>query len=265
MQGYLSLHRKITDNEFYFSERFTKMQAWIDLLILATHQKKILFIRHIQITLQPGELCYSMFTLSKRWKWNERTVKRFLNELGKREMIQCNFTNVTTIITVKNWQEYQESRNETVKKSKEIQSKLQSKVHLNKNVDNKDKDITATLDIEKRKKQSVIFAGAMIYSKLVNGINSLPESADYSYIGTLLKLKEADNIPFRLKNLMLCYAIRQSVKEFCEKKASDVKGYLFNKYRFLNTATFKKALSNNITANQNKVFYKTGLHNSHLD
>ncbi len=80
-EGYIKLHRQIKENEFWLSERFTKAQAWIDLLLAATYKTRTVFIRGIEINLNPGELCYSKLTLSKRWKWNERTVNKYLNML----------------------------------------------------------------------------------------------------------------------------------------------------------------------------------------
>ena len=64
MTGYIALHRKIIDNEFYFSEKFTKTQAWIDLLLLANHSGQTIFIRNIEIKLKVGELCYSQLSLA---------------------------------------------------------------------------------------------------------------------------------------------------------------------------------------------------------
>jgi len=267
MEGYIALHRKIIENELYFSERFTKLQAWIDLLLLATHKKNTLFIRGVEIILKPGELCYSIVSLSKRWRWNQRTVKKFLNSLEKREMIHCRFTNVTTIISIKKWSEYQVFKNETVKKNiksaEQSAERVQSKVHTINNDNNVNK-INTNSEIEKRKKHSVKFAGAMIYSKLVNGINSLPESADDSYIDILIKLKEADNICFRLKYLMLCYALKQVSKKK-ELKETDFKGYLYNEYKSLSSATFSKSIAFQNNVHTKKYDFKTGLQNSHLD
>ena len=111
MQGWIKLHRKITENEFYFSERFTRSQAWIDLLLLATHRPQTVFIRGVEIILKPGELCYSQLSLAERWKWNRKTVMSFLKALGKRQMIlnrtDSQLSHITTVITILNWNEYQ--------------------------------------------------------------------------------------------------------------------------------------------------------------
>lgn len=135
MQGWIKLHRTIQENEFYFSERFTKTQAWVDLLLLANHKAATVFIRGIEIHLQPGELCYSQLTLAKRWKWNFKTVVAFLKMLSKRQMLETRITNVTSLISIKNWKKYQmdggalESRTET---------KTESRTETNKNDKNEE-------------------------------------------------------------------------------------------------------------------------------
>ena len=97
------------ENEFYFSEKFTKSQAWLDLLLLASYKERTVFIRGIEIKLIAGELCYSQLTLSKRWKWSDKTVKKFLDLLVLRKMIAYTGGKVTTIISILNWSKYQNS------------------------------------------------------------------------------------------------------------------------------------------------------------
>jgi hypothetical protein len=133
MSDWLKLHRSIEENEFWFGERFTKAQAWIDLLLLATYKPRTVFIRGVEINLKPGELCYSQVSLAKRWKWNFKTVVSFLSMLSKREMVETKTSNVTTVISIRNWKKYQsngeqsgdqsgeqmETRTETNKECKE--------------------------------------------------------------------------------------------------------------------------------------------------
>lgn len=107
MQGWIKIHRQIVENEFYFAERFTKMQAFLDLLILSNHKPETIFIRGIEINLKPGELCYSQLSLANRWSWNRKSVVKFLNLLKSRNMIDFTGNNITTVITIKNWKNYQ--------------------------------------------------------------------------------------------------------------------------------------------------------------
>ena len=105
--GWIKLHRCIQDNELYRRERFTWMQAWVDLLLLATHKRQAVFIRGIQVMLNPGELCYSQLSLAKRWRWNRKTVMAFLDDMKLRDMLDTRSDNVTTVISIRNWKKYQ--------------------------------------------------------------------------------------------------------------------------------------------------------------
>jgi DNA-binding transcriptional MocR family regulator len=132
-EGFVKLYRQITENEFYFSERFTKAQAWVDLLLLATYKVRTVFIRGIEIELQPGQLCYSQLTLADRWKWNFKTVVSFLKLLEKRGMLETKTNNITTIISIKNWKLYQGNGEQN---GDQIGEQKESKTETNKKVKN---------------------------------------------------------------------------------------------------------------------------------
>lgn len=134
--SWIKLYRQITNSEFWFAERFTKAQAWIDLLLLANHAPTTCFIRGIEVRVVRGQLAYAQTTLADRWKWNERTVKHFLKLLEDRKMIQFNSDNITTVITIQNYNSYQKSTEQTTYQNTE-QSK--NRIQTNKN-DNNDKD-----------------------------------------------------------------------------------------------------------------------------
>jgi DNA-binding transcriptional regulator YhcF (GntR family) len=129
---WIKLHRSIQENEFYFAERFTKAQAWIDLLLLGTFKERTVFLRGVEVHLMPGELCYSQVSLAKRWQWNERTVNKFLKMLQEREMIQSRITYVTTVISIRNWNLYQNNTEQNAEQSKSrIQTNKKGKKEKN--------------------------------------------------------------------------------------------------------------------------------------
>ncbi|MCX6162296.1 MAG: hypothetical protein NTV87_13310 [Ignavibacteriae bacterium] len=129
MLGYIKLHRQIIDNELYSSEKFTKAQAWIDLLLLATHKANTFIIRGVEINLKPGELAYSQLNLAKRWKWNFKTVNKYLKMLENKEMIHYRNSNVTTTITILNWNRFQGNGDQNG-------DQMETKTETNKNVKN---------------------------------------------------------------------------------------------------------------------------------
>lgn len=154
MQGWIKLHRQIIENEFYFSEKFTKVQAWIDLLLLATHKERTVCIRGIEIILKPGQLCYSQKSLAARWNWNVKTVERYLNSLKKREMVDTRKTNITTIISIKKWFLYQtDGEQNTYQKGEQKDTKTET----NKNDKNVIIELAQSL-IRTTSKQSTLYS-----------------------------------------------------------------------------------------------------------
>jgi len=107
MSGWIKLHRKITDNPLYFSEPFTRSMAWVDMLLIANHTDNFFFKRGMRVDIKTGQIGYDLDTLSKRWKWSRGKVERFLQMLEKDEQIVRQKTNVTTLISIVNYKEYQ--------------------------------------------------------------------------------------------------------------------------------------------------------------
>ena len=83
--------------------RFTKFEAWIDLLLLASHKDHV----HGDIDIMRGQLLTSQKNLAERWKWDRRTVRNFLNECQKRgEIVHQPATN-WSLVTICKYDSYQ--------------------------------------------------------------------------------------------------------------------------------------------------------------
>lgn len=106
MAGWIKLYRKVMDEE-WLEEKFTRGQAWIDLLMLANFEKREFWVRGNQVVVERGQLGYSMVKLASRWGWGAERVKKFLNDLKKRGQIEYQTSSVTTLITILNYEEYQ--------------------------------------------------------------------------------------------------------------------------------------------------------------
>lgn len=105
--GWIKLHRKIFDNPMYFSEPFTRMQAWIDLLLLANHSGQYFFIRGNRIDVKRGEVAHSMESLAQRWKWSRGKVLRYISQLENSQMIVQQKSHVITKLSITNYNTYQ--------------------------------------------------------------------------------------------------------------------------------------------------------------
>lgn len=138
--GWIKLYRKSFNNELYFAEPFTKWQAWVDMLLLANHEENVITKRGIKIIVERGQIGYSEVSLAERWKWSRDKVRRFLKYLengekndtaknGKtRQQIRQQKCNTTTLITILNYEKYQDTIQQTIHQDYEKQ-------YLNKNRD----------------------------------------------------------------------------------------------------------------------------------
>lgn len=107
-KGWIILHRKIQDNYLWTSStRFDERSAWVDLLLMASHEGRTIRLNGELIEVEPGQRITSIGKLAERWHWNRKTVKKYLNELQKQGMITCVFTKRWTSIFIVNYSKYQ--------------------------------------------------------------------------------------------------------------------------------------------------------------
>ena len=85
--GWVKLHRKLTDNELWLSEPFTRGQAWVDLLMLANHKAGFIRRRGIDIKVGRGQIAWGEEALARRWSWSRTKLRRFFLDLAGRSMI----------------------------------------------------------------------------------------------------------------------------------------------------------------------------------
>jgi DNA replication protein DnaD len=108
-KGYIKLYRDLQDCWIWEGERFSRGQAWVDLLLMANHKDvKIPFGEKIEIV-QRGQFITSIAKLAKKWGWSFNTVKRFLNLLENDNMLTRKSDNSKTLITIVNYRVYQGS------------------------------------------------------------------------------------------------------------------------------------------------------------
>lgn len=107
MEGWIKLHRKIIDSPDYFSEPFTRTQAWVDLILMANFHTSYIRVKGVRVKVSPGEVITSTLALSKRWQWSRGKVLRFLDELETVQQIVQLRTAVYSSISIINYERYQ--------------------------------------------------------------------------------------------------------------------------------------------------------------
>lgn len=128
------------DNPLYLSEPFTRMQAWIDLLLLANHKEGFFYVRGNKVVVGRGQVGTSSRTLASRWQWSRGKVERFLKDLENDNQIEPQKNNVITLISICNYDDYQNTEPQTEPQTSRRQTTDEPQTDRNKN-DKKEKNV----------------------------------------------------------------------------------------------------------------------------
>lgn len=200
--GWVRLYRKIEDNFLWFSEPFTKAQAWIDLFLNANHQDSKISIRGNTVTIKRGQLGWSEITMGKRWKWSKNKVRRFLKLLEtEQQIIQQKDRYITTIITIINYEEHQSD-------SKTIQQTIQqkdSRRYINKNDKNDN-------NIADKSASPLKYITEYFHKEVIKKTGSKPElrKKDFGLLAEHLKTNTAENT----KKLISWYLTTEKFRDY---------------------------------------------------
>lgn len=86
--GWISLHRSIQNHWLFQEERkFSKFEAWIDLILIANHKDGKVMHDGQLITVKRGQKLTSLRKLGNQWNWSITKVDKFLNILHDDGMI----------------------------------------------------------------------------------------------------------------------------------------------------------------------------------
>jgi hypothetical protein len=107
MSGWIKLHRSIQDHFIYDFSEPDKALAWIDILLSASYAESKVKIKSRLFSVQKGQWLVSQVTLQKRWKMSQNKVKRLLKLLENDGMISVLTNELTSIITICNFSDYQ--------------------------------------------------------------------------------------------------------------------------------------------------------------
>lgn len=111
-KGWIKLHRQLQDCPLWYCERFSKGQAWVDLLLMTNHSDKKIVFNGQMMVVKRGQYLTSMLKLAEKWQWDRKTVKSFLSLLIKDNMISVETDNHRTLITIENYSVFQMSDDE---------------------------------------------------------------------------------------------------------------------------------------------------------
>ena len=208
-KGFIMIDRSILEDDMYFSEKFTRMQALMDLCLLAAFKSRTFYIRGNKVELQPMQVAKSIRDLADRWQWGINKVRSFILELEKSGIIDTQKTSVIQIITIKKY----------VVMNTQTDTQTDTPIIKNNNVNNENKEIVIedksslsvttdeqpTTDTKKKSKASkvpsIISVGdkQIVTDELLRYWNSAMEGRVISKLKQITE-KRAKFIKIRLSN-----------------------------------------------------------------
>lgn len=113
--GYILLYKQITDRDSWLwsDKPFSRGQAWIDLLLMANYQDQKVAVKGQIIDIKRGQLLRGTNNLADRWGWSRSKVLRFLAQCEADGMCFVNGTAYGTVITIRNYDVYQDPTGRT--------------------------------------------------------------------------------------------------------------------------------------------------------
>ncbi|MBT8448482.1 MAG: hypothetical protein KJO69_02275 [Gammaproteobacteria bacterium] len=107
-KGWVKLERELSDHWIFEEDRkFSKFEAYVDLLMCANYTPKKVLIKGKVLTAERGQTLLSITTLSLKWKWNRTVTHRFLKLLQEENMIRLENETVTSRITICGYDTYE--------------------------------------------------------------------------------------------------------------------------------------------------------------
>ena len=119
MNSYVNIFRSLCTDSIWTAEKFTRGQAWVDMILRANSKEGHIRKRGIRIDLERGQLGYSLKELARLWDWSEGKIRRFVKELEEDGKIKVDRTNVSCTITIVKYDFYQ-SRKWMIKRGDEL-------------------------------------------------------------------------------------------------------------------------------------------------
>lgn len=110
MEGWIKLHRKTQNSWIWDDKPYARGQAWVDLLMLCSHQKVRVSSGNELVEIQRGSFVTSESQLMNRWGWSKSKVRSFLDMLQQDNMIEKITDKKKTTISVVNYDVYQDSQ-----------------------------------------------------------------------------------------------------------------------------------------------------------
>lgn len=139
MDGWVKLHRSLLDWEWYDDHKTTRL--FIYLILKANHEDK----KWRGVVVKNGSLICGIDSLSKNTGLSIQNIRTSLSRLKSTDEITIKTTKKYSVISINNWDSYQQTNKQTNKQLTNNQQASNNKQEL-KNIKNEKKEILNSID-----------------------------------------------------------------------------------------------------------------------
>ena len=136
--GFIILHRKILSSAIFRNPNDLKIWVWV--LLRANHSASNFFWNGEEISINRGQFIYGIFTSSEELSMNPSTVYKILKKLEKAGMISIKSNNKNSLLSVINYECYQNNDIQKEKPSKNQVKTKEKRSNTDNNITNKQEE-----------------------------------------------------------------------------------------------------------------------------
>lgn len=107
-KGYIYLMRSLQDHWLWQDKPVAKGQAWVDMLLWASHRDREAPAIEGFVQIKKGEFIRTQRQMGDKWGWSKNKVKRFLEVLQKADMIRLKSGTKTTHVYICQYETYRD-------------------------------------------------------------------------------------------------------------------------------------------------------------
>lgn len=108
MAGWIKVYRELADH--WLAQHPEKLGWWVLLLLKVAHEDKKVLVGNQLVELKRGQIIASLTFLAELWQTSKSSAERFVSLLEKEEMLRRCMNRKTSIITICNYESYQEKK-----------------------------------------------------------------------------------------------------------------------------------------------------------
>ncbi len=192
MQGFIALHRELLDKPIWKKSTPEQKSILITLLLLANHEETEWEWQGKKFKVQPGQFITSLESIAKKAGVSIKNVRTAIEKFDKYEFLANESTKTGRLITIINWDTYQNDNKKTGKATgKQVAKTRQTggkQVATNNNEKkNKDKEDNKLSSSQCGQGEKV--TNKELIAELVNEYRQLPniepKNGDYAFMGAL--------------------------------------------------------------------------------